>query len=161
MRGTNAVPLGWGRYTQRRIRACASHSPRSASPPASRWRRLRPNPKKSNRATLSTALAALCCLMTIRGNFSRRAGPARSPPAAAARRRQVLKGSLRPACRLRPTVRQRASLIRSKATQNPKPAGVNRRAPSFFLSSIDRLYHVGNNWQRAPRVPEQGLRGSL
>jgi hypothetical protein len=66
-------------------------------------------------------------LMTIKGNFGHRAGPARSQPAAAARRRQgALKGSLRPACRLRPRVHQRASLIRSKATQSLKPAGVNR-----------------------------------
>ena len=76
---------------------------------------------------LSTALAALCCLMTIRGNFSRRAGPARSTLAAAARRRLVLKGSPRLACRLRPTVHQRASLIRSNATQNrPMSRGADR-----------------------------------
>jgi hypothetical protein len=107
--------------------ACALCLPRSASPLPPPWHRLRPNPNKSNRPTLSTALAALCCLMTIRGNFSRRAGPARSTLAAAARRRLVLKGSPRLACRLRPTVHQRASLIRSNATQNrPMSRGADR-----------------------------------
>jgi hypothetical protein len=106
--------------------------------------RLRPNPKKSNRPTLSTAPAALRCPMTVRGNCSRRAGPARSPPAAAARRRQVLKGSLRPACRLRPTVHQRASLIRSKRCKI-------RRPPSwaiFFVWGSDG----GVNRQPRPRT---------
>jgi hypothetical protein len=111
-------------------RACALRSSRSASPLPLPWHRLRPNPNKSNRPTLSTALAALCCLMTIRVNFSRRAGPARSPLAAAARRRLVLKGSLRLACRQRPTVHQRASLIRSNAMQNLFAVAFHRGFPA-------------------------------
>ena len=45
--------------------------------------------------------------------FRRRDGPAQSAPAAVARPRKVPKGSLRPACSLRPMVPQRPSLIRS------------------------------------------------
>jgi hypothetical protein len=68
-----------------------------------------------------------CVADDNKGQLRPQAGPARSQPAAAARRRQgALKGSLRPACRLRPRGHQRASLIRSKATQSLKPAGVNR-----------------------------------